>query len=365
MIDCDVHQNYKDIKELRDWIDPAFRQYVDEAGFSGFKLPTYPWNHPSGFYRNDAFPTSGGLPGTDYEKMREQLLDPYDNEYAILNGEDILLVSAMAHPQLAAALATAYNRWLIDVWLARDDRFKGSIVVATQDTDRAARDIREFGSHDDVVQVLLPGGARAAYGNKQYLPIFDAAVEMGLTVGIHPSGEGMGMNEPATATGNPTYYAEWHTLLSTVAMSHLVSLVTHAVFERLPGLRVVLLEAGVAWLPSLLWRLDDNWKELRAEVPWVKRLPSETVREQVRIGTQPLEQPANLRKLHQVLESFDGLADMLMFASDYPHWDFDNPPQLMRRFPKEWRKRIHGENARQVYGLPAPPQRVLATSSGA
>jgi predicted TIM-barrel fold metal-dependent hydrolase len=353
LIDCDVHQNFNSLGELLPWLDPAFHDYVEVGGYTGFQLPNYPWVHPSGFLMGDAVPESGGVPGSDYETMREQLLDRFDVEYAILTGEDILNVSAMAHPQFAAALATAYNRWLCEAWLPLDPRLRGSLVVATQDAERAAQEIRDFGSHPGIVQVLLPCGARSGYGDPHYGPIFDAAVEMGLPVAMHVGAEGLATNPPPTATGYPAYYIEWHTLLPGAAMSHLVSLVCHGVFERLPELRVVVIEAGVAWLPGLLWRLDANWKSLRTETPWVKRLPSEQVREHVRFTTQPLEQPKRKSSLQAVLETVDGIEEMLLFATDYPHWDFDAPKIVTARLPEAWRDRVLSENARELYRLPA------------
>ncbi len=353
MIDCDVHQNFNSLRDLEPWLDPAFRDYVDVGGYGGFTLPNYPWVHPSGFMMGDAVPEDGGVPGSDYQTMREQLLDRFDVEYAILTGEDILNVSCMAHPQFASALATAYNRWLIEDWLPRDQRLKGSIVVATQDAGQAAREIREWGIHPDVVQVLLPCGARTGYGDPHYLPIFEAAVEVGIPVAMHVGAEGLALNPPPTATGYPSYYLEWHTLLPSSAMSHLVSVVCHGVFERFAELRLVIIEAGVVWLPGVLWRLDANWKALRSETPWVKRLPSEQVREHVRFTTQPLEQPARKSQLQAVLESVDGMGEMLMFATDYPHWDFDTPKIVEARLPEAWRDSVMQGNARALYGLPA------------
>ncbi len=366
MIDCDVHQNFDRLSDLLPWVDPAHRDYLRHVGFGGSELPDYStWARPHGFVSDDSVP-SGGVPGSDYETMRKQLLDPLDVEYAILTGEDILTVSPLPTPQMAAAVATAYNRHLIDEWLSRDPRLKGSLVVATHDAERAAEEIRAFGDHPDVVQVLLPCAATSGYGDPHYHPIYEAAVEVRLPVAMHVGGEGLGISPPLSATGYPTYYAEWHAFLVQCAMSHVVSLVLHGVFEKYPELRVVVMQAGVAWLPTLLWRMEADWEVLRPGVPWVKRPPSETVREHVRLTTRPLDELLDSReKLRRTLELVDGLEDMLMFATDYPHWDFDRPDLVSRRLPTAWRKKVMGENARALYGLPsAPPVDAMATEAG-
>jgi predicted TIM-barrel fold metal-dependent hydrolase len=74
-------------------------------------------------------------------------------------------------------------------------------------------------------------------------------------------------------------------LLTQCAMSQVVSLVFHGVFEKYPELRVAVIEASVTWLPSLLCRMDTDWKALRSDVPWVKRRPSEVVREHLPFTT--------------------------------------------------------------------------------
>jgi predicted TIM-barrel fold metal-dependent hydrolase len=302
--------------------------------------------------RDDARPPDGGVPGSDYELLREQLLDAFEVEYAILTGEEILSVSAVPHPQLAAALASAYNRWLVEEWLPRDSRLKGSLVVAPQDARGAVEEIRRHGEHPDIVQVIVSCGSMAAYGDPRYHRIWATCVELGLPLAMHVGAEGLGANAAPTATGYPAYYLEWHTLLPTTAMSHLVSLLVQGVFERFPGFRVAVVEAGVAWLPGVAWRLDANWRALRAETPWVKELPSETLRRCARFTTQPLEQPQSAEQLWAVLEATEGLDEMLLFATDYPHWDFDEPEQIARRLPVGWSDRVMSENARSFYGLP-------------
>jgi len=356
MIDCDVHQNFESIEDLFPYLPEVHREHIVHGGYHGVSLPEYPWTHPEGFLRRDAYPPTGGPPGSDYETLRRQLLDEYDLDYAILTGEDILNVSAMASPHLAAALASAYNDWLTERWLALDSRLKGSIVVAAQDAEAAAAEIRRVGGHPDVVQVLVGSGSRAGYGQPHFHPIYEAAAETGLVMGIHAGVGGCGTLGAPTATGWPVYYIEYHTLISTEFASHLVSLICHGVFEKFPELRVSFIEGGVSWLPGILWRLDANYKALRMEVPWLKRLPSEYVRDHIRLSTQPLERPERTKDLRAVLEAIG--PELLMFATDYPHWDFDNP--LYLPLADEWAEQVFDTNARAWYRLPARAEKPAA-----
>ncbi len=112
-----------------------------------------------------------------------------------------------------------------------------------------------------------------------------------------------------------------------------------------------MIEGGAFWLPSLLWRLDKNWKGLRSTTPWVDHLPSEIIQEHIRLSTQPLEEPPKLEQFHAMLGLFDA-ENMIMFSSDFPHWDGDTPDFAARHFPKEMREKIMSGNARTLYRLP-------------
>jgi uncharacterized protein len=88
-----------------------------------------------------------------------------------------------------------------------------------------------------------------------------------------------------------------------------------------------MIEAGFGWAPSLAWRLDKVWQRLRSEVPHVKRPPSEYIREQVWWTTQPMEDPERREDLIDVVKWIGW--DRLLFATDYPHWDFDAPDRAL------------------------------------
>jgi predicted TIM-barrel fold metal-dependent hydrolase len=365
IVDCDVHNAWRSSRDLLPYLEPFARDCLERGELPGgrdsFPHGHRPWLHPEGFERTDAVPPDGSTPGSDYAFMREQLLDRYDLEYAILTGDEAIEASTLANPYFASALVRAANDWTIDTWLAAGDpRLRASLVVAPQDPAGAAAEIRRLGGEPGFVQVLVSSGAQRPYGDPFYHPIWDAAAEIGLPVGIHLGGQG-GVNVTPTGTGMTTFFWETHAMLCESGMGHVASLIAHGVFERWPNLRFVLIECGVAWLPAILWRLDADYKALRKETPWLKRLPSEYARDHVRLTTQPLEQPPNVEHLWAILEAIDG-EHTLLYASDYPHWDFDDPTLL--HIPREWRPRVFGENAREVYALPrradvAPVEAVL------
>jgi predicted TIM-barrel fold metal-dependent hydrolase len=54
----------------------------------------------------------------------------------------------------------------------------------------------------------------------------------------------------------------------------------------------------------------------------------------------------------RLIESFGG-DDILCFASDYPHWDTDDPTYVASRLPKRWHKKVFYDNAADLFGWPA------------
>jgi predicted TIM-barrel fold metal-dependent hydrolase len=347
MIDCDIHPQIADHEELLSYIEPAQREWFREQ-VSSLGLPGYTYAHPQGWYRHDL---EGEIPGASLAALRRELLDVFPIQVGVLNADDAVTLSLMGSPYRAAALARAHNEWIRERWLDAEPRLRGGIVCPAQDPAAAAAEIRRVAGDERFVQVLLVGGAERPYGEPRYLPIFEAAAECRLPVAIHSGGEGMGIGAPASAAGMPSFYIEWHTLGSSGSiMAHLVSLLCHGVFERFPTLNVLLLEGGVAWLPGILWRLDTNWRALRSETPWLEEKPSDVARERIRFSTQPLEHTDGRDELlFEMLESV-GAPDILCFASDYPHWDFDDPAFMLKRLPQPWRDKVLHANAADFYG---------------
>lgn len=343
LIDCDVHPSPKNISVIHEYLP---KRWHHNYFFRG--RPFY--THPNHVFRLDAVTPEGDLPGSDPEFMREQLLDKYGIEYAILL--PLPYVNMHPNPYMAKDLAAAYNQWLDDVWLSgsnEDGRYKGSITVAPTNPKSAVKEIEKWADHPHMVQVIMDSGADTNYGHMQFYPIYEICEHYGLPIALHPTGEGLGISRPASS-GYPTTYMEWSIGLTFSIQAHLVSFVTEGVFERFPNLKLVLVEGGSAWIPSLMWRMDNSWKGLRDEVPWLKKRPSEYIKEHVRITSQPLETSDRDEHLLYNFEMMDA-KKILMFASDYPHWDFDSPVRAFPKLPDELKKKIFYENAKELYQL--------------
>lgn len=341
IIDTDVHEAFTSLDDLVPYLGEPWRGLIVRRAWQGLIDPFAFWA-AHGVDRGDIQLPDGVPAGSSYERFKELVLDLYPIRYAILTS---FFWPGLMKTQFefATALTAAYNNWIIEHWLERDPRLLTSIHIAPQDPQAAAREIDRLGDHPRVVQVLLPLG-QWAYGEPFYHPIFEAAARHNLVIGMHHS------TAVTSALGLGRYYIEWHVNVPQTAMATLTSLVCNGVFDKFPSLRFAILESGWSWLPHLLWRFDQNYRSLHQEIPWVKRLPSAYIRERVKFSTQPTEDfsAENWLRLIDMLET----DRMLIFATDYPHWDFDSPDaSIPHNLPIDLKQRIFYENARELYGL--------------
>ena len=344
IIDSDIHNVVPSVKALHPFLSDHWLEMVSQSDFRGPLDDYYPAGAATSA-RPGSEPPSGGPPGSDLNLIREQVLDPLGVEYGILNCA--YAAEALHNPYGVAALVSAVNDWQIAEWLEPEPRLRASIVVPSQQPELAAQEIRRVGDQQGFVQVFLPARSAIPYGNRLNFPIYEAAVEYDLAIGIHFGGA---PGNPPTPSGWPSYYIETYAGMASVFQTQVISLIVEGVFEQFPTLRVALIESGFTWLPSLMWRLDKEWKGLRREIPWVKRLPSDYMRDHIRLTLEPLDAPPDSDHLQQILEQIES-EDMLMFSTDYPHWHFDAPTEsFLDGLPMEQKQKIMAENARTFYG---------------
>lgn len=346
LIDADVH-NWLDKSDLWPHLPDYWREVVQQRGTGAPGILT---GSPMGVFRSDATPPGGGPAGSDPHFLAQHHLDKYKIDYAVLTGSGILGISLNPDVDYANAVASAYNDALVEKWLDADARYRGSILINHSDPEYSAREIDRVAKDKRFVQVLMASGSNRLFGQRFFHPIYEAAERNGLPMAIHPGTEGAGVAHPSTPAGHPTRYMEWHNILPINYMAHVNSLVCEGVFEKFPSLKFVCIEGGIAWLPHLMWRMDKNYKALRSTTPWLKKLPSEYIKEHVRLTTQPIEEPENPQHILQIFEMMDA-KNTVMFSSDYPHWDFDNPQMALPPVRGELKENILWRNASRLYKL--------------
>jgi predicted TIM-barrel fold metal-dependent hydrolase len=119
-------------------------------------------------------------------------------------------------------------------------------------------------------------------------------------------------------------------------------------FERYPELKCVFLETGVAWTEWWFRRVDQQYREVRTEVPWVKRLPSDHFRDNIWLATQPLNDMSP-REFTDMVDA-TRTHDVYVFATDYPHYDADSAEAILpRTIPAELRDKVRFRNAVDTY----------------
>lgn len=358
IVDVDVHHKPRGDKQILDRLAKRWREYAIGNG-----ITTYPTKPPAGrktalmanaARRADAFPPDGSTPGSSYPMLKEQLLDRY-GLYRALVTWDLGEYASHLNPYFCADVCRAANDWNIEEWLPQDERMISVAVVPSADPEAAVRELRRVGSHPQIVGVLMSGNpVGRPWGDPHFHPIYAAAEEMGLAVSSHTSG-GDRPNS-VSAVGGPLANAIEHvSQLGQSGMHYVSSFITHGVFEKFPTLRLLMVEYGLAWIPTLLWRLDREYPMLKLESPWVRRLPSEYILDHVSFSTQPVEEnPDDKNGLGDLLASIDGIENILCFSTDYPHITMDDPRYVARLLPNAWHPKVFFQNACRLYRLPEP-----------
>ena len=346
LIDTDIHNDLPSLNELRPYLAREYHPWLENGGPAFARR--YYTNTGSGVM-DDSIREEDGLAAGDPDWTVKQLMVKYKIDLGILTGTMTSAVSIDYNSRFLAAIASAYNDWTLEKWVRPYDCFKGSIIVTPQDTELAAREIHRLGDDPGMVQVLLASAARIPYGQRCYWPLYEAAVQYDLPVAIHVGAEGTGIANPPTGVGYPTTYLEFHTDHSQTMMAHCVSLITEGTFERFPTLKFAFIEGGTCWAPYIMGRLDRMYPALKAETPYMKRKPSEYILSNCYFSTQPIEEPDNHQHLLQLLAMMHA-EKTVVFASDYPHWDFDNPILAFTHFPADLKRRIFVDNALEMYG---------------
>jgi predicted TIM-barrel fold metal-dependent hydrolase len=338
-IDCDVHLPVPGVNQLLPYLDDFWRDMVVSRGLDRLDLTSL-GKSPMSIRPDWRLPT-GSEP--DVDTVRTHLLDRWKLKFGICS---CIQGSVALHSEdLGSAIVGAVNDWVADKWLRPEPRLRGTILVHADNPRRAAEEIERLGGDSRFVQVMLLVMQNTLFGKRPFWPIFEAAQKYDLPIAIHAGS--LYRHAPSTL-GWPSYYVNDYVNQSFAFQAQLMSMLMEGVFGKFPRLRVVLLESGFSWLPNFLWRANKTWKGTRIEIPWVHRLPTDIIREKVRITTQPFDGPLEPGRLEKVMKQIGG-DQMMLFSSDYPHWHFDGDEPLPPELPAPLTHRCMYENAVSTY----------------
>jgi hypothetical protein len=356
-IDCDLHLPVPDTRALLPYLDEFWRdqfinRHIDRANFA---LTSYPSNNPLSM-RPDWRPASGAA-ASDLARLRSQALDPFGTTIAVcstLHG-----APALFNEDMAAALCSAVNDWVANEWLDHEPRLRGSILITPQNVERAVEEIERLAPDRRFVQILLPAMSERLLGNRQFWPIYRAAEKHGLVVGVHA---GSTYRTAPTASGWPSFQVEDYIAQAGAFENLLLSFLAEGVFSQFPNLKLVCIESGFTWLPTLLWRQGKMWRAVRPEVPWIDRSPADIVRDHVRFTLQPCDLPKDESRIARILEHLRS-DDLLLFSTDYPHWHFDGEDVLPEGLSAATIRKILIDTPLATYPRLRPPADVRASVS--
>jgi hypothetical protein len=307
IVDCDRHVAFSDFRELFPHLSLSWQKRFERTEFLGAVADTS--RH---VWADDRY----SHPPTVSRELQQ-------DETALLLPHQGLTVNGWADPVAAHAFLEGLNSFGEEHWSSPGT--SRAIVVSPYDPQRSANEVRRrAGSGAGAVAIPLAG---PQLGSSHYDAIYDACQEAGLPVVVHFSGlEGYYRGAQPLAGGIHWSAFSRHVLLPQLAESNLASMTFEGTFEKFPGLRVLVSGFGFTWLPPLLWRLDREWRTFRHDIPWVKRPPSQYLKERAWFTSWPLREAGGA----EVWKRFgfsDDVRSRIVYGSHDP-FDGDSPDDV-------------------------------------
>lgn len=362
IVDVDSHhyENFsiRDIVEYMD--DPVLRQLGKSAMVRGGGL------HPNLIPSGVGFQDMGGrisrltlmaTEKTPAQRQRDAILarrwmDSMGVDVAISFPTPMLNLNSHPQIEMQTRMAWAYNRWLIERVLTEEPRLRGMLYLPLHDPEQALKIVRELGERKGVAGFMISSTHNVPIYDNLYMRMYAEIEERGLPIGFHG---GFDWRENAFKTANKfiTIHALgfcFHNIL------HLANWIFNGMPERFPKLKVVWIESGLAWVPWIMQRLDNEYMMRSNEVPALKMLPSDYMR-QMYFTSQPMENVRNRKALEVTFEMMNA-SSQLLFSSDYPHWDFDLPSVIydLPFLDAGAKRNILGGNACRLFNIEPGPK---------
>lgn len=297
-------------------------------------------------------------------KVRLQVLDECGIDAQVifpstigLGGQDLGAVEDQA---LCRLVIEIYNDRMAEIQADSNDRLLPMPLMPAWDVDTCvaeARRVAALGARG-VNMTSDPQDLRAPdLANRAWDPFWETCTELELPVHFHIGASITAMsffsNYPWASQPMNTQLAIGGTLLFVGNARVVTNTILSGMFDRHPDLKMVSVESGVGWIPFILETLDYEMSENAPdELALLKKMPSEYFRSNL-YATFWFEN--NRNKLPELIDAVG--EDNILFETDFPHPTclYPHPLQTveakMATLAPAVRKKIYGENARQLYRL--------------
>jgi predicted TIM-barrel fold metal-dependent hydrolase len=258
----------------------------------------------------------------------------------------LLALGMHPDPVIETQMAWAYSRWLTEEILPHSPGMRTLLYLPMNQPEACVKFVEKFGGHPGVVGFMVASGRYRAVHDNAYMPLYRVIEETGLPLSFHAIYhqqerifEGMNRFIGVHALGFILYN-----------LVHITNMVVNGIPERFPKLKLLWIEGGVAWIPFLMQRLDNEYLMRSSEAPLLKKMPSDYMREMY-YTTQPIESN-DLEAMKQSFRMINA-ESQLLFSSDYPHWDFNLPSTIwdLPFLTETAKRRILGGNAWDLFKL--------------
>jgi predicted TIM-barrel fold metal-dependent hydrolase len=270
----------------------------------------------------------------------------------------------IADAELRRRCNEAYNDWLAEFCAAKPERLIGVPQLSLDDPQAAHDELERLAKRGGLRHVnILASRATPPVYDDAWEPFWALAEEVNIPIGFHLAVlvKKTRLDEAHRDVANlvvatAARYAQEPPGMQ--LLEPLTGLIFSGVLDRHPRISIVMAEAGLAWVPSMIQGLDIWYQRTRdgrrltgegpIELP--KLLPSEYFHRQIWLSF--VDDPLGVKMVGNLLD-----ADKVMFGSDYPHpastWP-DSQTVIERQMvslPDDVRQNILGANARRLFGI--------------
>ncbi len=283
-------------------------------------------------------------------KARLEILDIDGVDAEFLYGPQRAIMSFAQWEDKALNLAgvDAYNQWLIEDFCAADPKRLFPVYqIPNLGIDTSVAQLRQAAKLGCRACVLStwPSGESAL--SEEDDPFWEAAEELQIPVSMH-----FGLATTVLKHESPPEAAgAIGAVAGVIKMGPvIVDLIFSGVFDRYPGLMVLGIEVGCAWVPHVAEMMDDRYWRNRTHVGLdLKKLPSQYLKDNFAFSY--IVDQVGVRMRHSV-----GVETM-MWSTDFPHHGNDYPysrETIQRHFvdvPDDEKNLILSGNCERIYQL--------------